>query len=170
MIKTMTTTNPDSVTPDVNNPILYGNFRVYKDGRIERKYKKSGWKEIPHNANNNGYNIIRFPKKLTYRHRIVMAAHNTAFDINNTTHLIDHIDHNKLNNSFDNLRVVTHQGNQFNRDNVRGYCWSKEKGMWKSQIQISKKNKFLGYFKTEEAARAAYLTAKEKYHVIEELC
>ena len=167
----MTTTNPDSVTPELNNPILYNNLRVYKDGRLERKMKRQGWREIPNTSNCDGYNMIRAPSKINlYRHRIVMAAHNTAFDINNTTHLIDHIDHNKLNNSFDNLRVVTHQGNQFNRDNVRGYCWSKEKGMWKSQIQISKKNKFLGYFDTEEAARAAYIAGKEKYHVIQELC
>jgi hypothetical protein len=165
-----TTTNPDSPIPEVNNPILYNNFRVYKEGRIERKFKKSGWREIPHSANNNGYNMLRFPKKLTLRHRIVMAAYNENFDINNTTHLIDHIDHNKLNNSFDNLRVVTPQGNQFNRRDVLGYSWSKEKGKWKSQIQIDKKNKFLGYFKTEEEARAAYLAAKEKHHVIQELC
>lgn len=166
-----TQTIPDSAMPDPNNSILYMNLRVYKDGRIERKFKRKGWKEIPQNDNaGEGYNAIRIPNKVAYRHRVVMAAHNSAFDINNRKHLIDHINGDKLDNSFDNLRVVSNQGNQFNRHNVRGYTWNKQTGKWKSQIQISKKNKFLGYFDTEEAAKAAYIAGKEKYHVIEELC
>lgn len=165
-----TQTIPDSATPEPNNVILYNNLRVYKDGRIERKFKRKGWREIPQNGNVGGYNMIRIPNKVTYRHRLVMAAHNSAFDINNRKQMIDHINGDTLNNSFDNLRVVTNQGNQFNRHNVRGYTWNKQRGKWKSQIQCSKKNKFLGYFDTEEEAKAAYLAAKEKYHVIEVIC
>ena len=38
------------------------------------------------------------------------------------------------------------------------------------QIKVEGKHIWLGRYDTEEEARAAYLAAKEKYHVIEELC
>ena len=148
----------------------YFGLRVYICGKIERKFKK-GWKEVPNTANHSkGYNQVNKNGRMWMRHRLVVAAFNPAFDINNTEHKIDHIDNNKLNNAFSNLRVVTNQHNQFNRPTAKGYCWDKQKGKWQAYIAINYKVKHLGYFDTWEEARAAYLAAKEKYHVIEEIC
>ena len=99
-----------------------------------------------------------------------MAAYKPAFDINNKKHQIDHIDHNTLNNAFENLRVVTNQVNQFNNHVAKGYSWNKRLGKWEAYIRVNRKRKHLGYFDTEEAARAAYLAAKAKYHVIQTIC
>lgn len=78
---------------------------------------------------------------------------------------VDHIDRNKTNNKISNLRMLPHQQNMFN-NNAKGYTWDKNKDKWKAQIKINGKNINLGYFKKEDEAKAAYLMAKERLHVI----
>ena len=148
----------------------YKGLRIYRDGRVERKWMRGGrWKEVENVGNNNdGYNQVNADGKTWKRHRLIVAAFNPEFDINNTAHQIDHIDGNKLNNAFENLRVVSSQGNQFNKHIAKGY--TRDKGKWRARIMINSKNKNLGSYDTEEAARAAYLAAKAKYHVIQTIC
>ena len=144
-------------------------LRIYRDGKVERKWKKKGWTIVENVSNSHGYNTINVDGKAWKRHRLVVAAFNPEFEINNLEHVIDHIDGNKLNNAFDNLRVVTQQANTFNTNN-KGYYWHKDRCKWHTRIKINYKQKHLGYFETEEEARAAYLAAKEELHVIQELC
>jgi len=66
---------------------------------------------------------------------------------------IDHKNHNTLDNSIKNLRLVTHQVNMKNRSipkhntsGVMGVCWSEKRNRWYAQIALDRKNKFLGYF------------------------
>lgn len=146
-------------------------LRIYRCGKIERKFKSKGWKEVKNTANDSkGYTKIDINGKRWYRHRLVVAAFNKNFDINNTEHHIDHIDHDKLNNAFSNLRVVTNQHNHFNRPAAKGYFWNKQKGKWQAQIAVNNKKKHLGLFDIWEEARAAYLAAKDVHHVIDEIC
>jgi hypothetical protein len=78
------------------------------------------------------------------------------------TRKVDHINHNTLDNRKENLRVVTHQQNQFNRkkeigcsSKYKGVSWYKRDSNWMACIKINKKTKYLGYFSSEiEAARA----------------
>jgi hypothetical protein len=146
-------------------------LRIYRCGKVERKFRGKYWKEVENVGNNgHGYNLIGVDGKLWFRHRLVVAAFNPEFDINNTDHQIDHVDGDRLHNAFSNLRVVSSQGNCLNRSTAKGYCWHKVRGKWQAQIKINYKQKHLGYFETEEEARAAYLAAKDELHVIEELC
>lgn len=78
---------------------------------------------------------------------------------------LDHIDRNRTNNALSNLRLVTHQQNCFNLS-VKGYFWNKEHKKWRAYIALNGKQTHLGYFEKETDARAAYLAAKEVYHVI----
>ena len=149
----------------------YKGLRIYRDGRVERKYKRKGWTIIENVGNHNlGYNRIEVDGKKWLRHRLVVAAFNTEFDINNIEHKIDHIDGNKLNNAFENLRVVTQQANIYNNHIAKGYAWHKTRGKWQARITINQKKKYLGLFDTEDKARAAYLAAKAEHHVIETIC
>jgi hypothetical protein len=78
---------------------------------------------------------------------------------------IDHINGIKDDNRICNLRAVTNQQNTFNTKS-KGYHWDKNNNKWQAQIGINRKQIYLGRFEKEEDARAAYLEAKEKYHII----
>jgi len=78
---------------------------------------------------------------------------------------IDHINGIRDDNRICNLRSVTHQQNLFNTK-AKGYTWRKRDNKWQSQINLNNKYIHLGLFDTEEEARNAYITAKEKYHIL----
>jgi hypothetical protein len=78
---------------------------------------------------------------------------------------LDHINGVSDDNRICNLRSVTKQQNQFNR-NPKGYYFNKGRNKYSSQIMIDGKSIHLGYFNTEEDARQSYINAKEKYHII----
>jgi len=79
--------------------------------------------------------------------------------------MVDHIDGDKLNNSIENLRLVSHQQNQFNTK-AKGYTWYKKVKKWMAQICLDGKIIYLGLFDNEDESRAKYLEAKKKYHII----
>ena len=141
-------------------------LKVYKDGKIYRWLICGRWKLVS-NVNNHskGYNMIRFNNKCILRHRIMCYCFK-ELDLTDTKIQVDHINHDKLNNNIENLRLVTHQQNHFNRSNVKGYYFNKREQKYRASIKINQKEIHLGYYNTEEEAREAYLRAKEVYHVI----
>ena len=112
----------------------------------------------------NGYIQIRINDKIYSAHRLVYALHNPNWDGQGE---IDHINRKKDDNRIDNLRIVTHQENLFNT-NTKGYHWDKRVKKWVARIIIKGKKIHLGYFDYATDARLAYVTAKEKYHIIKE--
>jgi hypothetical protein len=142
-------------------------LEVYTDGRVYRINKKGDLLIVENTANDggNGYNQIGCNKKLIKRHRIIAFAF-LELDIDNTKQLIDHRDGNKINNCLNNLRIVTNQQNQMNQTKAKGFCWVKQRQKFKGQICINNKKIFLGYFDTEDEARAAYQAAKLVHHQI----
>lgn len=81
---------------------------------------------------------------------------------------IDHINRSGLDNRLNNLRICTRSQNQHNRRKqqsssvYKGVYWKKSANRWCSQIQVDRKNIFLGYFSNEKDASGAYIVAKEK--------
>ena len=103
-------------------------------------------------------------------HRVIYFVNNPEWDIYDSSpdNCIDHKEHKygvPLDNSIGNLRVVTKQQNTFNT-NAKGYSWNDGEQKWRAQIMLNGKNKHLGRFANEHDARAAYLAAKEIYHII----
>jgi hypothetical protein len=102
-------------------------------------------------------------KKHLYLHRFVYEL---AYGSIPEGLQIDHIDGNRTNNFLSNLRLVSHQQNQWNRHTAKGYTWHKPAKKWMAYIILNNKKKHLGYYDTEAEARQAYLDAKKIYHVI----
>ena len=103
--------------------------------------------------NENGRSILM--------HREIMGV--TARDL-----VVDHINHNTLDNRRSNLRVSTVQENtrnqkpQQDRDMAspyKGVGWSKRLGLWVASIVVDKKRIDLGNFFTQREAAAAYNAA-----------
>lgn len=79
---------------------------------------------------------------------------------------IDHVNRNKADNRFKNLRLATpHQqsGNQplkaNNTSGFRGVSWNKERKKWRAVLNVKDGSKFLGYFAMKEEAAKAYQKA-----------
>lgn len=139
---------------------------VNKNGDVYGLKADGEMRLIDNVANNkNRYSRIWCGNKMIFRHRIIAYTY-LGLDLENQKQQIDHQDGNKLNNSLDNLRVVTHQQNQWNQTKAKGYYFNKASQKWKAQINLNNKNIYLGLFNTESEARVSYLTAKLIYHKI----
>lgn len=84
--------------------------------------------------------------------------------------LVDHHDHDTLNNRRQNLRICTHAQNSSNARmlkpnfaRVRGISWVKVDKSWKASIRANGKNISIGQFRDKEAAIEAYHQAAKKY-------
>lgn len=86
---------------------------------------------------------------------------------------IDHINGDRADNRFSNLRLVTNGENQQNRRHARidnkssncmGVGFFRPQGKWRARIQVNKKSVLLGYFDSEAAASNAYQKAKQQLH------
>lgn len=78
----------------------------------------------------------------------------------------DHINGNGLDNRKENLRIVSHRGNNQNRHVIKtskfpGVCWHMRDKKWYARILIAGKSRGLGYFNTEMEAAFAYQHACE---------
>jgi hypothetical protein len=83
----------------------------------------------------------------------------------------DHINRDKTDNRFANLRAVTKSENQHNTNlkitNTSGYKgvhYCKTNKKWRAQIMLNNVHKNIGRFSTPEEASAAYLAAQKIYH------
>lgn len=87
-------------------------------------------------------------------HRLILAVRQDQ--------LVDHKDHDGLNNTRANLRICTPAQNNHNRrpsahsSDFKGVTWRKNRSRWVAQIQFKGKGKFLGQFHDEIEAAKAY--------------
>ena len=84
---------------------------------------------------------------------------------------VDHIDHDCLNNTRSNLRLVSNSQNQMNRrkgincsSKYKGVTWDTSRQLWISQIGYNGNRAQLGRYSSEiDAARAYDACAKEAF-------
>ena len=93
-------------------------------------------------------------KQIKFRmHRIILGS---------TSYVVDHINHDTLDNREENLRICNKTQNGANRgkqqNNTSGYkgvTWNKHAGKWLAQIKKDQKSYYLGiYDDAQDAARA----------------
>lgn len=153
-------------------------LRLYPDGTITcrkiingKETKNDTWNVVSFSEMKTGYLYCGITvdgvNKHFLQHRLLYLARNPSWDIFDTSkeNCIDHINHDKTDNTDGNLRVVTQQQNAFNM-NVKGYTWHKATKKWMAQICVNYKKIHIGVFEKEEDAAAAYKEAKERLHII----
>lgn len=145
---------------------IEGNMAVFKttkgiefivDADDVERVKNFSW-YISH----QGYVICDTPKRATLLHRVITSAEKG--------YVVDHINHEVLDNRKCNLRVVTQTENNMNRrlekrntSTVTGVSWFQANQKWSAYISVNKKKIHLGYFDSLEEAKDARKKAEEKY-------
>jgi hypothetical protein len=149
---------------------LETNFRIYLSGIVYRLLKGSGpygkkgeWVITTKLLNKSGYYRTDISNKHILVHRLIAYAY-LGLDITNSKIQVDHINLDRSDNRVCNLRLVTHQQNQFNT-NAKGYYKTKY-GRYQSEIIANGVYEYLGTYATLEEARNKYLEAKKIKHVI----
>ena len=105
----------------------------------------------------NGYRQIKIEGSYYLAHRLVWLFV-TGEDPGEN--FIDHIDCNRLNNSFDNLRLASKAQNQANMAGVRAvYPSDSKSNPWRTSFR----GRHLGVFKTKAEAEKAYRQAYEAH-------
>jgi len=143
-----------------------GQFAIVDDSDFER-LNKHKWLAL---KNRNTWYAVRH----TYRNgiRVTIGMHREIMGIEpGDPRLVDHKNHNGLNNWRENLRICTNSQNHQNENPrrngssvFRGVYWNKAAKKWRAQIRLDGHARYLGSFHSEtEAARAYDQKAKELF-------
>lgn len=117
----------------------------------------------------DGYRYISVLGKRFLAHRLAFFVMTGRMP----THDIDHINGDRSDNRWGNLRDVTVQMNRQNQrrpksgstSKLLGAFYDPRCGRWYSNIRVDGRRVPLGRFDTAEQAHAAYLSAKRRLHV-----
>ena len=114
-----------------------------------------------------GYRIIRINGKSHMAHRLAWVYMTGKMPEDE----IDHINGDKSDNRFCNLREATRCQNSRNRAVMRNnktgrknVCFVTSRGKYKAQIKYAGKIKFLGYYDCPELAALVASEYRDKYH------
>jgi len=117
----------------------------------------SQFKWILHKQTNGLLRCIRYENQKT------ISMSRAIMGVNDSKILVDHKDHDPLNNQRSNLRLCTKQQNNFNKlpaknssSKYLGVSWDKENKKWVSCIMFNRKHIKIGRFINEEDAAIAY--------------
>lgn len=117
----------------------------------------------------NGYVYVPVGGKHQLAHRLAWLMATGEMPEND----IDHINGDRTDNRFSNLRIATRAENMQNERKARvsnkssgllGVSWSKAACKWAAGIKLAGKKKHLGLFDDPQVAHEAYLSEKRKIH------
>lgn len=111
------------------------------------------------------YPTIRLDGRTLLTHRLIWVYVTGNWPVAT----LDHIDRNRFNNTWNNLREATHSQQIMNtgmgKNNTTGFkgVYAVERGRWRATIMLQGKKISLGGFGTREAAHTAYEAARKRY-------
>lgn len=132
--------------------------------KINRANKKIG--DIAGNVGPNGYRTIMVDYRSYYAHHLAIAFRDGCFPPKGSH--VDHLNGDRADNRIANLRITTPSGNLLNRQRlnrnnttgVTGVVRDRDRGGFKAQIMINRKNHIIGRYNTLDEARAAVEAAR----------
>jgi hypothetical protein len=139
-------------------------------GKLSIKERRRGVKQGQEAGcvHQHGYRIVKIDRTPYRAHRIIWKWM-TGDDPKD--YQIDHIDLDRSNNTWDNLRLATNQENRFNcplrvdsTTGLKGVCWDKRARRFRSSIRLDGRLIYLGNFITDTEAHAAYCKAAAELH------
>lgn len=131
----------------------------------KRDFSRRHVGEDPTSKATNGYMVLTMDK--TYlAHRIIWLMQTGAFP-----EFVDHENHIRHDNRWDNLTLIDRQGNAQNKsvntNNTSGYLgvsWMASKGKFRANITVERKQIHLGLFDTAEEANTARIAASTQWN------
>jgi len=129
-------------------------------------WKECGRKDLIGKAagsiNGDGYTSIKFTKGVLKNHRLAFL-----YVLGWMPEMVDHINMDRSDNRWINLRPATRSQNNHNTPARKGSKYKKgvsiKYGKFLAQIQVDKKKIHLGYFDTEDEAHEEYRKASERH-------
>ena len=113
--------------------------------------------------NKRTWYAVRMAKLADGKHRQVFMHREIVGLSYGDVRMVDHLNHNGLDNRRANIRIVTAVENARNRSGSVGYYLRKD-GSYEVSIAVEGRLVYLGRFKTGGEARKAYLEGKKRLH------
>ncbi|MEW8987786.1 MAG: HNH endonuclease [Bacillus sp. (in: firmicutes)] len=146
----------------------YGNFEtIISKNQLQRAMEfPNTWYPLKDSKSDKFYVVgkhsLNGKKKMAILHRWLTHAPKGM--------VVDHINHDTLDNRFENLRVVTTSENgqnrrgaaRHNKSRNRGVIWNKATGKWVAQIWSNRKPIFYKSFENKEDAILAVKEARKR--------
>lgn len=159
MIEIQLTQGQIALVDDVDADLAELNWTVafnshYTNGGGFRAYRKTSKKSEKHYSQ--------------YMHRVILSR---MLDRDlNSKEIVDHINHDPLDNRRSNLRLATTSENVRNgrrhmdgSSDFKGVCWDASRSKYSARILVDGKNKFLGRFDDPVQAAKAYDEAAKEH-------
>jgi hypothetical protein len=146
----------------------FDNYQVSNLGNV-RSEKGKEFRLLKKGLNNAGYEMLtlyRLKKSTKQIHQLVAIAFLNHEPCKHNI-VVNHKDFNKLNNSVDNLELISQRDNADqkhlkSKSNYTGVFFRKDRNKWKAIIHFEGRNKYLGLYNTEIEASKAYEEALKK--------
>lgn len=125
--------------------------------------------DVAGTINKDGYVVINFSGKLWRGQRLAHLF--MTGDVPPKGIDMDHINGNRADNRWANLRTVTRSQNNYNMgiskrnvSGVKGVSWVAKREKWLARLKVEGKIIHLGEFKDKQLAIAARKAGEDKYH------
>jgi len=151
-------------------PDTDGRYMVTNDGRVFSVRVGGKWLK-PYIDKDGGYHTVNIKQKTIRLHRLVADAFITGKSDDKNE--VDHIDRNKLNNHYTNLRWVSRGENSRNKiyNGCKGYRTDCKRKRWEFRIYLNSNKRIAKYFatKTERDQWAEEMNALREANIQKEI-